>query len=389
MHIGGNMIYSLFSTLDFNRPLLPTRNIDITSLEELLGRKDYPTILKSSELFLSVYYRAMNTFHKNDSMYSVSRQGNTIKVKWDNSLTEIEKGVERVRVLLESQYREKKTCTILPITIAIETYLQTPSPQIIDLSNSTGEESGRISHCLYRDYILPVIPRIAEIIGAIFSATTLEQHYNSGYQTQTCEIKGFTITFLASEHFIYPIEPVTISARDSMEKSMYDLYKDKDQPLCTLVLRTAGDSEVRMHPFPFYQYGGDALKKMIGGHFKETRDQAINFSHFSDQTVREFVEFLYLGPNALTPEVFFAKEVNLCELLDMAHTYQVPLLVDCCTNLLSLVATPDQAGDIKRIADMYENSHLQKLCEHLTTPPAKPATTIPAFADEDKLLEVD
>lgn len=368
-----------------------TTHKDLSQVEEKLLRKDYSSIINSSDLFLNLFYKAASDLsHVADSTtFSIIRKDRKITITAkEHNRKDFEKGVEQIRTLFLQNYGDNKPSTIVAIDCVGEKFLRAPSAELIDVTKSLGDKSGSIMGHIYERYILPSMPSVAKSLGAVYSDTVVNQQYKTIGGSQTKEVEGFQVNFLASEHFIYPIAPVKIPERESTQKAMYELYKQKEQPLCNLTLRARDNEEIKMHALPLYLYGGKVLQNTLTSGLKESVTQTIHMPEFTIDVIKQFVEFIYLGPSALTPELFFQKEVDVWELLRMAHLYQTSTLIDCCTNLITLICQVEQAEELKAIAETYENPHLLELYKHLTT--TNEATPQPlATVQPDKMLEVD
>jgi hypothetical protein len=90
---------------------------------------------------------------------------------------------------------------------------------------------------------------------------------------------------------------------------------------------------------------------------KALRTDVTELSH---QTLKAFIDYLYLGQKALMPD-----NCNPYHLLTKAYDWQLPDLIDCCTNLISLKANPQDADTISTLANRYDNDHLRRLATHL------------------------
>lgn len=102
---------------------------------------------------------------------------------------------------------------------------------------------------------------------------------------------------------------------------------------------------------------------------KETLHKEILLAEYSENTVRAFIDFIYLGGKTFSQNVILSKnknEINLLELLDFAKTYEIEILLDCCTNLISLFATNKNLVELQPLTTLYEIEHLNKLFKHLS-----------------------
>lgn len=207
---------------------------------------------------------------------------------------------------------------------------------------------------------------LSKAAGATCSEKVIpNQKYNGGNALgiQSQEVRSLKIEWDPDKHLIYPIEPKAILPRDNLQNTMYSAYKN--QIMCDYSLVT-DDGIVKIHSVILFTYGGEVIQKILTVNMKESLEKTICFNSFSLNTVKAFVDYIYLGEKAFKPESFLEKDINLCELFEMAHIYQIQPLIDCCTNLFSLFSSLDDINQIESLADHYENAHLKALYEHLS-----------------------
>ena len=133
--------------------------------------------------------------------------------------------------------------------------------------------------------------------------------------------------------------------------------------LCDFKILTKTDV-LDVHSNILFINGGDVVQKSMENNFIESEKKMISFENFSSETISDYIKFIYLGAENFFKEYIsteMEEESNIFELFDFANQYQVMPLIDCCTNIISLLATKDNADEIQELVTKYNNSHLQEL----------------------------
>ena len=126
-------------------------------------------------------------------------------------------------------------------------------------------------------------------------------------------------------------------------------------------LLTKSGEIIKAHAIAMRMCGGKKIQKVLT---KKTKE--LDFTKFSKDAVNAFVDFIYLGASGLDPKTFLENADDLYELLRMAYKYTLTPLIDCCTNLISLVAKSEDSKKIKLLIDDYDNEHLIELYNPLS-----------------------
>jgi len=273
--------------------------------------------------------------------------------------------VEAIRDVFMKNVKKHTDFTIVPIQPGTHYFLM-KNAEVIDLRDQKAKNS-TISEFWFRDYVRPTMPSLADSLGATCSNEVLPIKYISERTgNQQKDIEVFKIDWSNSYYHVYPIPAKEMPSREDFHGLMYSMYKN--QTLCDLsIVAKEKDKEVvlKVHSLPFYNYGGEMIQSLLTNGMKEGIEKKVHFEDLSINTLKAFIDFIYLGEDGLKPDNVQQSGVNLFELLQMAHTYQVPALVDCCTNLIALFASIEDLEIIKGFAKLYNNDHLRQLCAHL------------------------
>ena len=235
---------------------------------------------------------------------------------------------------------------------------------VVDLKDWLDEKSSKFIKNIYFQYISPYIGNLACSLHAIFSKMLVSQKVDFGgfVGLQAKQADCFKISWNSESYQVYPIQKIEITARDDILNNFYALYSNGD--LCDLKLITKEGVILNVHSLLMYSHGGEVLQKMLTLGMKESSQKVLEFKEFSVNTVTAFIDFIYLGEKGVSLESLKERDLDLSELFDMAHTYQVKSLVDHCTNLISCYWNIDHIEIIKDMADYYGNEHLKKLYEY-------------------------
>lgn len=340
-------------------------NKDISSLENSFSRRDFSEIIESSELFWLAFCKAFSQISGEDSdAFSTSLQGKKLTISGkEHIIPDVQKCVEQIRQIFVKGMLERTGFTILPVKVCDKIFIR-ESSEIIDLTDWLSDRNFHLYKTWFGSFVKPTMQSFCESIGATCSDVVVSQKIvdDEDFGVQSKSIKAFKVDWVSGDHFVYPIEAKVIPSRDNLKKSMHSMYEN--QILCDLSL-VAKDGTVNVHSIPLFTYGGEMIQKMLTCNMKESLEKVVHFNEFSLNSVKAFVDFIYLGEDGLEPESVLKRNVNLCELFQMAHTYQVQTLIDCCTNLFSLFSSTKDIEKIKYLAELYENEHLKKLHEYL------------------------
>jgi hypothetical protein len=338
---------------------------DISSLENAFSRKDFIKIIESPDLFWMAFCNALSQTESEDSEYfSTFVQGKTLTVAGEEYIiSDVQKFLEEIRKLFVKAHTPKNSFFILPIKITSD-YFVREKTDTVDLTDWLSDRVVKLYESWFISFIQPSMPILCKSIGATCSNIHISQKIITGdpFNIENKNVKAFKIDWINGEHFTYPIEPKRLSPRDDLQKSIYSMYEK--HILCDLSI-VAKDGIVKVHSIPLFTYGGDMIQKMLTCNMKESLEKVVSFKEFSLNSVKAFVDFMYLGENGLKPESVSKNDVDLYELFQMANTYQVQELIDCCTNLLSLFSSTEDVEKIKHLAEFYENEHLKELYENL------------------------
>jgi collagenase-like PrtC family protease len=109
------------------------------------------------------------------------------------------------------------------------------------------------------------------------------------------------------------------------------------------------------------------MKLLFDSGIEESISKNLTIEKYSTAVVRNFLDFVYLGPTEFAEKVM-SFEINIDDiysLLMMAHEYEVKKLVDLCTNLISLEASKCDLESLEELQTLYDNEHLGEILAKL------------------------
>ncbi len=352
---------------ELNRVQKLPQNFD--RLESCLQKKDFETIIRDSELFWLAYCKALLPFQdeRKSDEFLISNEGKNIIVSGiRNTIKEINNVIKEIREFFIECLNRKVIFNIVVINETNDIYIRKESPLISLVDNNQRS----CFQPLYYDFVKPALQKLAEFCGACYTEDQKSLNIQPilddfAPQMKNCEI--IHISWKEDIHCVYPILPKTIPARQDANEALYLLYQK--QEFCDFCLVSKENQTLKIHSALLYVHGGPILQNLLTSGMKETANKTIIFPDYSQNAIRAFIEFIYLGGQAFSEKMSSTeegKELDLLELFEMAHTYQINTLIDCCTNLMSLSATKENLEIIKKYAALYKNEHLTSLCEYLS-----------------------
>lgn len=343
-------------------------SFNVSHVIDAISRKDYASILESPELFWLAF---CSVYANKSDCFSAVLEGSSITIAGRlRIIAQIKKTIEEFRVYCWNGCKERKNISLSVVKIADNNYIR-ETQEVINLENWLAPSCPRIDQTWFLEAILPFLGDLCKLIGGELTQSRKLQKVRGDDCIGDRECLILDIRWATSEHFVHPIAPLSIPSRIEYSKAAYEFYRT--QTLCDLTL-AGSDGEIHAHIFPMLLHGGECIKAMLTSPMKEGSTKKIEFSDFTVDVLKTYVDFVYLGEEALKPEAFFTSGVNVFELLRFAHTYGIKPLVDSCTNLISLIAKAEDVERLRELAIYYENTHLARLCDYLS-----PSSSMMAF----------
>ncbi len=359
-----------FGRLNFGRPSELARD-QVNSkksdlLDACLERKDCISIIENKDLFWLAFCKALfpKQGKKDSDVLKVSIEGNIIKILGKEPvIKQTQDLIEELRQFFLEGLRARKSFELLIIEFCRECHLRKAGDSI-DLTDQKGYFGW-----VYNSYLKPALPLLAQFCGAIYSENKKKQSIKFVRECPAREeiVDVIRIQWRDESHLVYPIAPTVIPTRKELGKAMYSLYQKQEG--CDFKLFSK-DGVTKVHSLLLRIYGGPVLQALLSSDMKETNEASISFEGYSKSVVDAFMDYIYLGGEAFSEKVLSSHEdnkINIIELFEFAHTYQVDTLLDCCTNIISLVATKNDLETLQSVLALHDNKHLKQICDYLST----------------------
>lgn len=368
-----------------------TEQVLIGPVTTALKKQEYDKILADKELFWALFCKVVtengSKVTPQNSIGFTRSETSVLFAAMKYPFHEIKNAVESIRQLFEKNATEKRNFTILAIKRGGIT-LKEPSTSAIK-----ADGHGSIIKERYVAYIQPTMALLAKAFGASCEKIKVTQEIISIISTKKKEVEGWSIKWNSEERYVYPIDPCQTYKSPDMRKALYDMYKDKAQPMCDYSLVAHDGTALKVHSLVLAIYGGDALKLAMN-QMKEAANKAITIPDASSQTIAHLAEYLYRGPAALEPESLRGQEIDIISLFAIGHRYQIPGLVDSCTNVILATSSVKDIESVMDIAATYKNAKLAELGLHLikqdNAPPKPQEVQIQSLPhDHEDLYGVD
>lgn len=322
-------------------------------VHQCLSQKDFDTVLRDPDLFWLSFCKSF--FHHQNKNYdvnfSVTIENEEIRYAGHNgAMEELKKTIEKIRQCLIHGLNHRKDVTFLQ---TCSSFL--PSNYVFNLENVSDDcpTEFKIAKDWYESFIKHVLPDFLENCGATYIQKQTENPACSRIQIHWKNI------------LTYPIPCKTIPAPKPIGEVLYSLYEKQQN--CDFSIRCMDGTLIKAHSALLYAYGGAVLQKLLTSDFKESKDKVVTFGTHGKDIIKIFLEFIYLGGNKFSERMILCDDLHitkLYELFEFAHMYEVKTMIDCCTNLISLKATKENLKEIQELASVYNNTHLNQLCNH-------------------------
>lgn len=354
-----------YSQLSRSQPSNKNILFPLEQLKYLLSVKDYDAVIKNPELFKKAFFLTAGQ-RDPDPFLSIREKDDQLHVELSCGLfTVLPKIIELIRQFIEKTLEEKKSKATI--------YLLKDSPKIyftekLDSEIILENVSEKFSKHFYFNSVEPSLSDFAKSIGLTYSESICKQeirHFADVMHRETVTGKAICFEFSEEAGFIYPIPPVKITdtSANELQKGLYDLYQE--QQMCDYTLIAQGTGEIALHSNVLLVRGGKYFKDLMTNGMKESFEKQTRLD-CSLGTLKIFIDFLYLGSCVFEPESFFKGDngSHVFELLALADYCQNETLINCCTNLISLLVDQKDCETIKNLAELYNNDHLRRLHEH-------------------------
>lgn len=361
-------------------PEYVSSSFDATSIERSISHCDYKLIANDSNLFWNLfclhYVNINKTYHPsscrlNRSCFDVIRNKNIVTIDGDDRIVNlVKKTIEEVRPFFVQALKKKQLTSF--VMVANHFYQDTYKLHLIENSEviDVFQLQGGICTAWYYSYISPPLPELSKSLGLSISLSKKQQSLRSldDHLAPKIDIQEVDLIKLQPNKetcWVFPIPPKNLQSDVGMEHA-YPYFKEQHH-LCDFALVSQGGEIVKLHTMMLYIRGGTYFQTIIDGKWEESEKKSLSLS-FSISTLRAFADFIYLGAETLMEKILAdGKGINILELFEFANKYQIQSLINCSTNLISVLLSEEdktQLEQIRKLAIDFNNEHLKELCSH-------------------------
>ncbi len=318
-------------------------------------------------LFRTLFYTAIADNHL-DGYVKVCKEGTIISVSAHPDFKDqLDKNIERIRGCYERAHGLKQNLTICGVRASSTDMVIEPCFKAkYEYEHYFSPGTFRLSDDMYVNLVLPVMEQVAKTVAATctISKTQTIVDLKGCIGPHPVEVDLFSIVWSERDHFVYPVPPRVPEEQPHLNLELYKLYSAEGQPHCDLTIQDKNGKKTKVHSLVLLVSKSNKLAGLVQRALS-SKNKTLIIESFSMEAIRKFIDFAYLGPKALDPDTWQSKEITTNGLLALAHYLEMAPFMDCCTNLLSLTATQDDAAHINRLANLYNNEHLRALALYL------------------------
>lgn len=351
-------------------------NGSISALNSLISRKDFQTIINCDRLFLTLFCKIFSEKNMhlgrddfdavahNDTYYMKGREVNYPGYTCEK-YGSIRRELEIFRKLIQKTFKEKKEVERLIICMASDLFIRKPSQEPIYLADWLHNNKDKVSRDMHNAYVSPHLRILLESIGVNYSERMITCSVRTGLGSiEQGKVLAISIKLKDQEYFSYPITPAQVPTTHCAGSEFYKFYQEGR--FCDYTIISTDQKAIPIHANVLGIYGGKYFETFLSQ--KNMLESKTNQSslHGSHATLSLFVDYLYLGAEQLEKRFLNGEEMDLYELLQIAHTYQLNALFKHVVNLLILAATPNDHQIIQELAKLYQDNDLQRLADYLT-----------------------
>ena len=342
--------------------------IDTNKFHEYHELANYGAIVKDPLLFLAAYFKVFPTVSA-DPCLQVSHFINKTVVQGSELLKKVAETIEKLRPFFAKGFESENDFNVCFIEDFNDNgYFK----ELSDKLDCSKNQIDRISCTCFKEYIEPALSRFATNCGATYSENVKRLQVKSlKGPLQIKKVKVLELTWNIGSHIPHKIFPKKIiDIRATASNKMMELYDDyKEERNCNYQVIVQNNVAIKIHCYMITRNAKEAFKNLLILKRIDFQNKLIDLTEFSENTILAFLDFAYLDSATFQRKILI-EEYTVTEILDIlpfAIQYQLPALSDCCTNLLSRIASKADADQIYAAAEIYNNEHLKSLYQVLIT----------------------
>lgn len=336
--------------------------IDTNKFHEYHELADYGAIIKDPLLFLAAYFKVFPTI-STDPTFQISHFMNKTVAQGSELLKKVAETIEKLRPFFARGFESENDFNVCFIEDFNDNgYFR----ELSDKLDCSKNQVDRISCLCFKQYIEPALSRFSTNCGATYHENVkLIQVKSLKGPLQIKKVKVLGLTWNIDSHTPHKIFPKKIiDIRATPSNKMMELYDDyKEERNCNYRVIAQSNVAIKIHCFMITRNAKEAFKNLLLLKRIDFENKSIDLAEFSEATILAFLDFIYLDSSIFQRKMLI-EAYTVTEILDIlpfATQYQLPSLVDCCTNLLSRIASTTDAMKIYAAAETYNNERLKLL----------------------------
>lgn len=342
--------------------------IDITNVTHLIQQKDFSAVIKSPALFKTLFYKVIADQNL-DGYIKVKRNREFVTVAaHPDYRAELDKNIEIIRRCFERAHGLKQNFVFCGVNASSDqVVIESQLKEKYEYGDYFSLSTCKIRRALFADLIMPAMQQVTESLAAHCTITSEQREVHLKGRlalSSKVNLDVFSIVWSNREHFVYPVPPTLPQEQPQLSRSLYQFYRAPEQPHCDLTIVDKDGRTIKVHSLVLQVCESKRLQSLLPTALA-SKGKKLVFDNFGLEAIKKFIDFAYLGHTALDPNNWQTKEISTTGLLPFAHFLEMPAFMDCCTNLLSLTSTKDDAAHIRTLAKLYDNEHLKLLAEYL------------------------
>jgi len=308
-------------------------------VQKLLDTKNFKKIIKSKELFWSLFCFIQKSSH---CCYRANNNDIFPHFKSNEGLHNI---IEFIRMQLVE---------FLKLKTEFKFYYSGYDCSGQELSNNDKTKKIKCNY-FFITYVFPCFEKLFKSMGYSYSCISTKEIVACKFY-HTITLKNTLAECLRSL-----IQPLVIV--NSYYEDLYNTFKKGEFADFTL---SAIGGEIKINSYFLYSRSPGSIKLMVKGNFQESENKHIHFSEYNISTINLYIEFLYLGSKIMEKEyIQLLEKCDFMELINFAHVYEDKTFFDFCVNLFGYLSKMEQSKDLIEMSKYYKCERLMDIYEML------------------------
>jgi hypothetical protein len=274
--------------------------------------------------------------------------------------TDYYKQIESIRLAFLQAYHNKQDFEICFINRYSGSWVYLNPGQLIDQRNN--QAIGQFEYSdVFKEVTRHHMQKFCDFLGA-----NCEENHNptrvvefNGLDSPINRIYRFQISWKYDAFEARPLASLDTPPHPENLEWLYEEYQSESET-CELTYHCQDHARIKLHSIVALRFGGERMTQKLGGILKNTHKDFF-LSEYKASTVRAYVRFLYLGAESLSTRYFKENNIDIYNLLELAHYFKTKTLVNRCVNYIMHIAQTTDAPKIRELSKRLSISHLKQL----------------------------